>query len=80
MERTEKPSFDIALRAAGGDEPEILKLIEKAADDIELALTRAHLYKRSKKIQGAVRRLGADAGQLLDIFPSIKFEIEKESE
>ena len=80
LERTEKPSFEVALRTAGGDEPEILRLIEKAADDIELALTRTHLYKKSKKIQRAVRRLGADANQLLDIFPSIKAELERESE
>lgn len=80
LNRTEKPSFDIALRTAGGDEPEILKLIEKAADDIELALTRVHLYKKSKKIQDGVRRLGADANQLLDIFPNIRAEIEKECE
>jgi len=80
LERTDKPSFDVAVRTAGGDEPEILKLIEKAADNIELALTRTHLYKKSKKIQIAVRRLGADANQLLDIFPSIRADIERESE
>ena len=72
LERTEKPSFDIALRMAGGDEPEILKLIEKAADNIELALTRVHQYKKTKRIQEAVERLGIDAFQLLEIFPQIK--------
>ena len=79
LERAEKPSFDIALRTAGGDEPEIVNLIEKAADNIELALTRAHLYKKSKQIQKATKRVGADAMQLLDIFPEIKNELEEES-
>ena len=73
-----KPSFDIALRTAGGDEPEIINLIEKAADNIELALTRAHLYKKSKQIQKATKRMGADAMQLLEIFPEIKKELEEE--
>jgi len=77
LERTEKPSFDIALRMAGGDEPEILKLIEKAADNIELALTRVHQYKKAKRIQGAVGRLGADAIQLLEIFPQIKEKLKE---
>ncbi len=49
---------------AGGDEPEIARLIETAADNIELALRRAHLYKKSKRIRDAVARLGADAYQL----------------
>lgn len=79
LERTERPSFDIALRTAGGDEPEIVNLIKKAADNIELALTRAHLYKRSKQIQKATRRVAADTMQLLEIFPEIKKELEEES-
>ena len=80
LKRTEKPTFAIALRIAGGDEPEIVRYIEKAADDIELALTRIHLYKKSKKIQQAVVRLGAHTLQLLDIFPNIKEGLQKENE
>ncbi len=80
LERTEKPSFDIALRTAGGDEPEIVNLIEKAADNIELALTRVHLYKKSTQTQKATGRVGADAMQLLEIFPEIKRVLEEESE
>ncbi len=75
LERTDEPSFEVALRIAGGDEPEILNYIEKAADIIELSLTRVHLYKKSKKIRSAVKRLAADANQLLDIFPDIKKEV-----
>lgn len=72
LERSEKPSFDVAFRTAGGDEPEMVRLVETAADNIELALTRAHLYGKSKKLQMAIERLGADALQLLRVFPDIR--------
>lgn len=81
LERNEKPSFEVALRIAGGDEPEILKYVEKAADNIEFALTRIHLYKKSKKIRREVKRCGQDAIQLLGIFPNIRDDVlEGESE
>ena len=70
LERTSRPNFEVAHRLAGGDEPEIIRLIEEAADNIELALTRAHLYKKSTKLRDAVRRLESDAKQLLTIFPA----------
>jgi hypothetical protein len=72
LERTSKPNFDVAFRMAGGDEPEIVRLVEEAADNVELALTRAHIYSKSKKLHAAVERLGADAGQLLKIFPTVR--------
>lgn len=79
LDRTETPKFEVAHQLAGGDEPEIAKLLETAADNIELALTRVHLYKKSKDIQQAVKRLGADSIQLIGIFPEIKIQIEKDS-
>jgi hypothetical protein len=75
LERTENPSFEVAYRTAGGDEPELVRLIRGAADNIELALTRIHLYRKSKKLQHAVERLGADAMQLLEVFPSVRDEL-----
>ncbi len=71
LERSERPNFETANRLAGGDESETIKLIERAADNIELALSKAHLYQKSQKLQLAVKRLGADAFQLLKIFPGI---------
>jgi hypothetical protein len=76
LERTTKPSFDVAYRMAGADEPEIVRLVEEAADNIELALTRAHLHKKSKKLRKAVVRLRADAQQLAGIFPQKQGEDE----
>jgi hypothetical protein len=71
LQRTSRPNFDIAFRIAGGDEAEITRYVEDAADSLELALTRAHLYKNSAQLKKAVRRLGADSQQLLSIFPEI---------
>jgi hypothetical protein len=78
LERTDRPNFEIAFRTAGGDEPELVRLVEGAADYVELALTRAHLHKESSKLQGAVGRLGADALQLLRIFPQIREKLFKD--
>jgi len=78
LERTERPRFEVALQLAGGDEPEIIRLLERAADNIELSLTRVHHHKASSKIHRVVERVGADAKQLLDIFPKIREELEKE--
>lgn len=80
LERPERPRFEVALQLAGGDEPEIVRLLDGAADNIELSLTRAHLHKTSTKIQRAVERVGADAKQLLNIFPKIREKLEKEEE
>ena len=78
LERTEKPTFDTAYRIAGGDEPELVNLVQGAADNIELALSRAHLYTKSPKLQTAVQRFGADAFQLLSLFPQIRASLEEE--
>jgi hypothetical protein len=77
LERTGKPNFEVAYRIAGGDEPELINLIEQAADNIELALSTVHLYKKSKKLQKSVERLGSDALQLLAIFPQIHDQIKQ---
>ncbi|MGB8656485.1 MAG: hypothetical protein WCE90_01705 [Candidatus Zixiibacteriota bacterium] len=78
LERTENPNFEVAHQLAGGDEPEIAKQLEKAADNIEVSLTRVHLYKKSKDIRKAVSRLVADSMQLFEIFPDIKTQVEKD--
>lgn len=77
LERAPRPKFEVALDIAGGDEQELVGHVQNAADSLELALSRIHLYKRSPAIRDAVRRLGADAYQLLVIFPEIRQEIEE---
>ena len=65
LERTERPSFDVAFQIAGGDEPEVVRLIERAADNIEAALSRAHRYSKSKRLRAAAERVGQDTFRLL---------------
>lgn len=72
LERSERPSFDVAWQMAGGDEPEIVRLVEEAADNVSLSLSRAHRYAKSKKLKLAVDRLATDFAQLLTIFPESK--------
>jgi hypothetical protein len=78
LERTEQPSFEVALRIAGGDEPEIIRLVETAADNIEMALMRAHFFKKSKKLKQSVERLTIDAKQLENVFRGVIEELEKD--
>lgn len=75
LERAENPSFDVAYRTAGGDEPELVRQIDSAADRIEVALGKVHLHTKSSDIRTAVERCGADALQLLNIFPDIRDEL-----
>jgi hypothetical protein len=77
LERSESPNFDVALRAAGGDEPELVKLVERAADNVELTLTRAHHYRTSKKLRAAVERLAEDTHQLVGLFPGIEEKLSR---
>jgi hypothetical protein len=72
LERSERPSFDVAYRISGGDEPHLVDLAETAADNIEEALSRAHLHTTSKKLQAAVERVCKGADRLAEIFPTAR--------
>lgn len=67
LERAESPNFEYALRVAGADEPEIVELLEGAADKIELALGRLHQHSHSLRIKAAVERVVSDATQLRNV-------------
>ena len=75
LETTKRPKFEFAFRISGGDEVETIRYITEAADNVELALMRAHAFKTSTKLQAEVERLGEDTMQLLNTFPSIKAAI-----
>jgi hypothetical protein len=70
LERNPSPNFEFALRVAGADEPELVNLIEDAADNIELALGRLHQHSSSARIKSAVARVLGDADQLRKVFPT----------
>jgi len=78
LERTKKPSFEFAYRLAGGDEIEVTRLIDGSADNIEAALSRAHLHKDSLSLQKAVSRLGADLVPLFSLFPDAKRQLNED--
>jgi len=75
LERTDRPSFEVARRMAGVAESEIGEHLERAADEIEEALKAVHQHKKSKRVLAAVRRVGLDAMQLMEVFPNIKKEV-----
>jgi hypothetical protein len=71
LEHSDTPSFEAAFRISGGDESEILHLVEDASVNLEIALGRAHHYKKSTKLKKATRLLGANTKRLLEIFPGL---------
>lgn len=75
LERADDPRFEIAYRKAGVGEQDVISLIESASDNIQLALTEAHLFSKSERLQKATKRLGMDVFGLLNVFPAIKQEI-----
>jgi len=75
LERSESPSFAVARRMAGVAESEVAEHVERAADEAEEALKAAHQHKASRRLQHAVKRLGSDTMQLLEVFPSIRKEL-----
>jgi hypothetical protein len=66
LERSERPSFEVARRMAGVAESEIGERLERAADEIEEALKAVHQHKKSKRVLAAVQRVGLDTLQLLE--------------
>ena len=73
--RTEMPSFSVALRIAGGDEPAVIHDLGRAADALEEALRTVHLHKKSRRVREAADRLGKGTVRLLDLFPDLKRDI-----
>ena len=75
LERTENPNFEFAYRLAGGDETEVIRLLEGSADNIEAALSRVHLHKESVQLKKVVSRLGEDVVPLFHQFPEIRARV-----
>jgi len=78
LERSESPTFETAFRMSGGTESEVVDLIDQAADSLELALGKVHLLSGSKSLHAAIRRVGADALQLLKLFPAIEKQVRED--
>jgi hypothetical protein len=76
LERTERPSFDYAHLLAGADEPELVKLVERAADNVEQTLARVHLCKKSRRLKSAAVRLSKGTSRLVKELNVTKEELE----
>lgn len=75
LEQSDNPNFEAAFRISGGDESEIVHLISEASVNLELALGRAHHYKKSQSLKKAARLLGANTKRVLEIFPGLLEEL-----
>ena len=78
LERTENPRFELASRKAGVGEQDVIDLIAGASDNIQLALTDVHVFRKSEPVEKAVRRLCTDTIALLNVFPALKTKVLKE--
>ena len=72
LEESSDPNLDLAFKKAGGDEEEVVLLVQRASDNIQVALQSAHLFNDSEKVQDSVLRFGKNANQLLSIFPDVQ--------
>ena len=80
LEENEDPKFKRAWELTGGDELEIAQLVNDAATNVRLALSRVHHYKDSADIQQAIKVLEIDVKQLLSVFPNINQELQAREE
>lgn len=69
LERTENPRFEVALRLSGGDHLEVVRLIERAADEIEEVLSVAQHHTKNADVIAATARLFTDVDALARYFP-----------
>jgi|SRR6185369_136597 len=71
LERTEDPRFEVALRLSGGDRVEVIRKVERAADEIEEVLSVVQHYSKDPDLIEATKRLFKDLEALGRHFPQI---------
>ena len=69
LESFKNPNFEVAVQLSGGDEIEVEGFIKSASENVQLALTRAHRFKKSEPVVKAAKEFAVDAKQLFEIFP-----------
>jgi hypothetical protein len=70
LRSSSEPNFEIAIQKAGADEPELIDRVEKATTEIEIALSRVHLYTSSKELSKAVDRFTRSSYEIIQKFPT----------
>jgi len=69
LERTDAPRFEVALRLSGGDLVEVIRRIERAADEIEEVLSVVQHHSEDPDLIEATKRLFTDVEALANYFP-----------
>jgi hypothetical protein len=69
LKHSHNPKFEAAFRISGGDESEIIQLVEDASMNLELVLERAHHHKRSRKLKKTAIAKGANTKRPPKLFP-----------
>lgn len=69
LERTENPRFEVAVRLSGGDRLEVIRHIERAADEIEEVLSVVQHHSKNIDVIQATKRLFKDVDALRAHFP-----------
>jgi hypothetical protein len=69
LERTENPRFEVAKRLSGGDRLEVIRHVERAADEIEEVLSVVQHYSKDHDLIEATKRLFKDVAALANYFP-----------
>jgi hypothetical protein len=69
LERTENPRFEVALRYSGGDRVEVIRHIERVADEIEEVLSVVQHHSGNVDVVEATKRLFKDVEALARHFP-----------
>ena len=80
LKENTRPDFEYAFQLAGGDKSNIVQRLTEAANNVELVLSRVQHYKDSEDIQKEIKRLGIDVETLLNVFPSIRQELQEREE
>ncbi len=71
LRSTDTPSFELAVRKAGADKPELMGHLTAATDNIEQALSLVHLFTSAPDVRSAVERLGKGSLALVRWFPDL---------
>ena len=80
LKENTRPNFEYAFELSGGDESKIVQRLNEAANNVEVVLSRVQHYKDSVDIREAIERLGIDVETLLNVFPSIRQELQARRE
>lgn len=78
LEDNQKPDFEKAFQLTRGGEQEIVRLINRADDNIVLSLSYIHRHKGSRELQEAIDRLAFDFKELRDRFSNLSTELKDE--